>query len=142
MVSVAKARFVRISPRKVRYVIDHIRGKDVFQAITILSGAPRRASVIIRKLLDSAVDAAEKNSHLHAQDLYVSKVMADGGPTMKRFRAMSMGRAGVIRKRMSHICLELDIKKNVTPKAPATSAKGQAKKAPVKAVGKKLVGAK
>ena len=93
-----------------RYVIDLIRQKNVVQAQAILSGAPRRASGILQKLLKQALDAAEKNSQIKAQYLFVSKVLADGGPTMKRFRAASMGRASVIRKRTSHIYLELDTK--------------------------------
>ena len=153
MISKASARFVRISPRKVRYVIDHIRSKSVAEAQSILNGAPRRAGEIIRKLLNAAVDAAQKNSQVGAQHLFVSKVMADGGPTMKRFRAATMGRASIIRKRLSHIYLELDAKKGFVPQAPAgKTAKKTAvtKAAPVaapakaktKASEKKLAGAK
>lgn len=136
VVSRAVARFVRISPRKVRYVIDLIREKSVPQAIGILNGSPRRATGILQKLLHSALDAAEKNKHLKASQLFISKVTADGGPTMKRFRAASMGRAGVIRKRTSHICLEL----NQLKKSPAVTTSAE----PVlkKKTSKKLVGAK
>ena len=108
MISQACVNFVRISPRKVRYVLDHIRGKSVTQARAILFGSPRRGAGIVSKLLDQALDAAEKNSQVKAPELKISKVLADGGPSMKRFRAMSMGRAGRIRKRTSHIILELD----------------------------------
>ena len=115
MISTATARFVRISPRKVRYVLDLIRKKSVAQAQAILNGAPRRAAGIVHKLLNSALDAAEKNSQIHPRSLFVSKLTADGGPMMKRFRAGSMGRAMVIRKRTSHIHLELDLLKGVKP---------------------------
>lgn len=153
MISQASARFVRISPRKVRYVIDHIRSKTVEEAQGILNGSPRRAGDIIRKLLNQAVDAAQKNSQVAAQHLFISKVMADGGPTMKRFRAASMGRASVIRKRMSHIYLELDAQKGFVPQAPAGKTAKKAvvtKTAPVaapakaktKVSNKKLAGAK
>lgn len=155
MIAKASVTFIRISPRKVRYVIDLIRAKSVRQAQAILNGSPRRGSDIIRKLLDQAVDAAEKNSQVHANDLVISKVTADGGPTMKRFRAASMGRAGVIRKRTSHIHLELDLAKSrqgVTPVKPAAkpsaeskkpaAAQGAKKTAAAKKPAKKLVGAK
>ena len=125
MVSKAVVDFVRISPRKVRYVIDMIRAKSVSQAQAILNGSPRRAGGILRKLLNQAVDAAAKNSNADSRNLYVSKVLADGGPTMRRFRAASMGRASIIRKRTSHIYLELDnLKKQqvFAPKSPAVEA--------------------
>ena len=111
MISKASASFVRISPRKVRYVIDMIRHKSVPQAVGILNGSPRRAGEIVRKLLDAAIDAAQKNSQMRPENLVVSKVTADGGPSMKRFRAASMGRASSIIKRTSHIQLELDLTK-------------------------------
>lgn len=140
MISKARASFVRISPRKVRYVIDQIRAKTVPQAQGILAGSPRRAGEIVRKLLNQAVDAAVKNSHANEASLFISAVYADGGPTMKRFRAMSMGRAGVIRKRTSHIYLELDSKQPVpaakTPVKPVKAAAAGKKR------DKKLVGAK
>ncbi len=126
MISKASITYARIAPRKVRYVIDLIRKKGVPQAQGILNGSPRRAADIIRKLLDAAVDAAEKNSKVAPSDLFVSKVLADGGPMMKRFRAMSMGRAGVIRKRTSHIELELSL----TNKAVLNAAKAQVQAEP------------
>lgn len=153
MISKAAAKFVRISPRKVRYVIDLIRSKTVPQAQGILNGSPRRAGEIIQKLLNQAIDAAEKNSQVSAKDLIVSKITADGGPSMKRFRAASMGRASTIVKRTSHIQLELDLsrraaiqatqKKAVKAAPSKTAPDSQAgKKAVKKTVHKKLVGAK
>lgn len=155
MISKASASYVRISPRKVRYVIDLIRTKSVSQAHAILNGSPRRAADIVRKLLIQAVDAAEKNSQVESAKLVVSKVLADGGPTMRRFRAASMGRASIIRKRTSHIQLELDLAKKFAnaPLKPVVAEKPQAKvkeagaakprKTAVKKVNqKKLVGAK
>lgn len=124
MISKASATFVRISPRKVRYVIDLIRAKTVNQAQAILNGSPRRAGGILQKLLAQALDAAEKNSQLHAKDLVVSKVLADGGPSMKRFRAATMGRANHIKKRTSHIQIELDLakKRQGLPAKPAVKS--------------------
>ena len=146
MISKASASFVRISPRKVRYVIDLIRAKSVTQAQSILAGSPRRAGGILQKLLEQAVDAAQKNSQVALQDLMVSKVLADGGPSMKRFRAATMGRANKIKKRTSHIQIELDLAKRGVA-MPAKTAPTK-KAAPVvdlkakKAGSKKLVGAK
>lgn len=152
MISKASVSFVRIAPRKVRYVIDLVRKKSVPQAHAILNGSPRRAADIIRKLLNQAVDAAEKNVHANPADLFVSKILADGGPSMKRFRAATMGRANRIKKRTSHIQLELDMKKGVAVAPPVKAAsKTSVKKAPAsaapakktaKAGAKKLVGAK
>ncbi len=153
MISKASVSFTRIAPRKVRYVIDLIRKKSVPQAHAILNGSPRRASGIVRKLLDQAIDAAQKNMNIAATDLMVSKILADGGPSMKRFRAATMGRANRIKKRTSHIQLELDLlKQGVAVPAkpqPKTAKKTEAPAAPVKkaaknvkSTNKKLVGAK
>jgi large subunit ribosomal protein L22 len=147
MISKASVKFVRISPRKVRYVIDQIRRKSVLQAQAILNGSPRRAGEIVRKLLNQAVDAAQKNSQVSAESLVVSTVMADGGPTMKRFRAASMGRASVIRKRTSHIYLELGLARGAQKPMPpkVKNVKETSKtvvKAPVKKAAKKMAGAK
>ena len=153
MVSKSSVSFVRISPRKVRYVIDLIRAKFVSQAQAILNGSPRRAREIVQKLLDQAVNAAMRNSQIDAKDLVVSKILADGGPSMKRFRAATMGRANRIKKRTSHVQLELDLtKKGMMTKAKTTAKDTKSKtvslpapaaqKKEKKAVNKKLVGAK
>jgi large subunit ribosomal protein L22 len=151
MISRASVEFVRISPRKVRYVIDLIRAKSVPQAQAILNGSPRRAGDIVRKLLNQAVDAAEKNSQVAAGNLVVSKVLADGGSSMKRFRAASMGRASSFKKRTSHIQIELDLAKKVQsahPVSPRRQGGAKATEAPApkkksaKATNKKTVGAK
>ncbi len=152
MISKASASFVRIAPRKVRYVIDKIRSKSVRDAQTILSGSPRRAGEILVKLLGQAVDAAKKNSQIEAEHLIVSKVLADGGPSMRRFRAASMGRAGMFRKRTSHITIELDLAKKGQPAPLKTPARAQAapkvseaaatKKKTSKPAPKKTVGAR
>lgn len=151
MISKASVEFVRISPRKVRYVIDLIRAKSVPQAHAILNGSPRRAGDIVRKLLNQAVDAAEKNSQVSAGNLVVSKVLADGGSSMKRFRAASMGRASSFKKRTSHIQIELDLAKKIQPAHPAAPRRQSAakategtapKKKSAKVMNKKTVGAK
>ena len=103
----ARARYVRHAPRKARLVIDHIRGKDVDQARAILMTTPRAASRDVLKLLDSAIANAENNHDLVADDLKVGKAYVDEGPTLKRYRPRALGRATRIRKRTSHMTIEL-----------------------------------
>lgn len=99
----AIARYVRISPRKARLVIDLIRGKEVGEAISILRHTPKAASPIIEKVLKSAVANAEHNYSLDPDSLVISEAYVDPGPTMKRFRPRAQGRASRINKRTSHI---------------------------------------
>jgi ribosomal protein L22 len=103
----ARARYVHHAPRKARLVIDHIRGKDVDKARAILLTTPRAASRDVLKLLDSAIANAENNHDLVADDLRVGKAYVDEGPTLKRFRPRALGRATRIRKRTSHMTIEL-----------------------------------
>ena len=104
----AIARYVRISSRKVRIVIDLIRGKSVREAEAILRYTPKAATEPVLKLLNSAVANAENNLELSRDDLYVAEVYANQGPTLMRFRARARGRASRIRKRTSHITIVLD----------------------------------
>lgn len=101
----AIARTVRIAPRKVRLVVDLIRGKQVGEAIAILRLTPRSASPVVEKLLKSAIANAEHNYDMDINNLVVSEVFVDEGPTMKRFRPRAQGRASQINKRTSHITL-------------------------------------
>jgi ribosomal protein L22 len=103
----ARARYVRTAPRKARLVIDHIRGKSVDDARAILLHTPRAASRDVLKLLDSAVANAENNHELVADELKIGRVYVDEGPTIKRYRARALGRATRIRKRTSHMTIEL-----------------------------------
>ena len=104
----AIARYVRISSRKVKTVIDLIRGKQVAEAKAILMTTPKAATEPVMKLLNSAIANAENNKDLAADMLYVAEVFADMGPTLKRFRPRAQGRASRIRKRTSHITIILD----------------------------------
>lgn len=104
----AHARYVRISSRKVKIVIDLIRGKSVAEAQGILQFTPKAASAVVEKLLNSAVANAENNLELSRDNLYVAEVYANQGPTLKRFRPRAQGRATRIRKRTSHITIVLD----------------------------------
>lgn len=99
----AVAKYIRISPRKVRQVVDLIRGKEVSQALAILKFSPQRASVPVAKVVKSAAANAEHNFEMNRDDLYVAAAYVDQGPTLKRFQARAMGRADVLRKRTSHI---------------------------------------
>ena len=104
----AVAKYVRISSRKVKVVIDLIRGKKVMDAKAILMHTPKAATEPVEKLLDSAIANAENNLELAKDNLYVAEVYADQGPTLKRFRPRAQGRASRIHKRTSHITIILD----------------------------------
>ena len=104
----ATARYVRISSRKVKIMIDMIRGKKVGEALSILEYTPKSASEPVSKLLKSAVANAENNLGMDTGNLYVAEVYANQGPTLKRLRARAQGRANRIRKRTSHIHIVLD----------------------------------
>ena len=106
----ARARFLRIAPRKARLAIDLIRGKNVQEAQSILKLMPQKATVDIEKVLNSAVANAEHNHEMDTGNLYVSQAFVDEGPTLRRFRPRAMGRATRIRKRTSHITIILDEK--------------------------------
>lgn len=99
----AIARYIRMSPFKVRRVLDQIRGRSYREALIILEFMPYRACEPIIKVLRSAVANAENNQGLDPTDLYISKAFADGGPTLKRYRPRAQGRAYQIRKRTCHI---------------------------------------
>ncbi len=103
----ARARYVRGSARKARLVCDHIRGKPVPEARALLAFAPRGAARDWEKLLNSAIANAENNHELVADELRVTAVYADEGPTIKRFKPRAMGRATPILKRTSHLTIEL-----------------------------------
>ena len=96
-------RYVRIAPRKARLVVDLIRGQEVPQALAVLKYTPRSAARVVEKVLRSAVANAEQKEMGDTDEMWVSKAYVDGGPTYKRFRARSMGRANSIHKRTSHI---------------------------------------
>ena len=103
----ARARYVRGSARKARLVCDHIRGKSVVEARSILEFAPRAAAQDWKKLLESAVASAEHDHELVGDELRVAEAYADEGPTLRRFRPRAMGRATRIRKRTAHLTITL-----------------------------------
>ena len=103
----AQAKWVRTSARKARVVLDHIRGRSVPEARTILAFTPRAAARDIEKVLRSAVANAEANHGLDGDDLVVELAYADEGPTLKRWKPRARGRVNRIRKRMCHVTLVL-----------------------------------
>ncbi len=105
---IAKLRYLRITPRKVRLVTDLIRGKTVEQAQHILNFTIKRTSGPLLKLLKSAIANAKNNFHLDEANLYISKILVDEGPKNKRFLARARGRADQIEKKSSHITIALD----------------------------------
>lgn len=107
----AVARYIRISPYKVRVVLDLIRGKDVNEAVAILDNVSKAGALPIKKVVLSAAANAEHNLQMNAADLYVAECYADQGPTLKRMQPMGHGRGFRILKRTSHITVILDARK-------------------------------
>lgn len=101
----AVARHIRIAPRKIRIVVDLIRGKSVGEAFAILKFTPKVGADVVRKVLMSAVANAEHNYDMNVDDLYVSEGFVDQGPTLKRIHPRSRGQAFKILKRSSHVTL-------------------------------------
>lgn len=106
----AVAKYVRVSPSKVRVVLDVIRGKDYAEAVAILKNIANTSAEAVLKVVESAGANAENNLGLNKADLYVAETYADGGQTLKRFQPVSKGRAHSILKRTSHITVILDVK--------------------------------
>jgi large subunit ribosomal protein L22 len=104
----AKARYIKVSPRKTRNVADNIRSRPVEDALNILKFTPKKPARELYKVLYAAVSNAENTSSLDVDSLFVKAVKIDEGPTMKRIRPRAMGRATRILKRTSHITLVLD----------------------------------
>jgi large subunit ribosomal protein L22 len=104
----AVAKYIRISPTKVRLLVNLIRGKSVRDAKAIIETTPKAASEPVLKLLNSAVANAENNLELNRDNLYVAETYVDQGPTLKRYQAGSRGRAMPQLKRSSHITIILD----------------------------------
>ena len=104
----AQLRFLPISAQKVRLVVDLVRGKDAVQAQDMLRFMTQRSAEPVLKLLNSAIANAEENFGISRDDLFVAKIHADEGPTLKRFRPRAQGRASRIRKRSSHLTVVLD----------------------------------
>jgi large subunit ribosomal protein L22 len=103
----ASARYVRVAPRKARLIADQVRGMHIEKARALLEFSPRGAAQDISKLLESAASNAENNHDLIADEMLISEITVDEGPTLRRFRPRAMGRASRINKRTCHIAVAL-----------------------------------
>ncbi|TML65739.1 MAG: 50S ribosomal protein L22 [Actinobacteria bacterium] len=129
----AEAKWVRSSPRKARLVVEHIRGRTVPEARTVLAFSERAVAREVEKVLRSAVANAEANHGLVGDDLVVSAAYVDEGPTIKRWRPRARGRVARIRKRTCHITVKLRTvaeRPRSEPAAPAEEKPKRAKRAP------------
>ena len=99
----ATAKYIRVSPRKMKFICDMVRGKELEEALAILKFSPQKGARELRKVVASASANAENNFGMNKDKLYIAKVNADQGPTLKRFRPRAQGRAFQILKRTSHI---------------------------------------
>ena len=106
--AIARATYVRVTPMKARRVIDIVRGLPAKEALSVLKFAPQAASEPVAKVLASAIANAENNFQLDPDTLVISRAFVDEGPTLKRFRPRAQGRAFRIRKRTSHITIEVE----------------------------------
>ncbi len=141
----ASLQHYRQSPRKVRLVANLVKGKKIDRALSELDVLPKRASLVVKKLINSATANAKENSKIDADNLVIDNVTVDKGRILKRFRARARGSASPIRKRTSHITLTLKeavvkVEEAKDEKKPATKKVAPAKdkaKTPVKAEAKK-----
>ncbi|HPC84963.1 MAG TPA: 50S ribosomal protein L22 [Smithellaceae bacterium] len=104
----AVAKYIRMSPQKVRLVVDLVRGKTVQEARNILRYTRKYSAGIVAKVLQSAVANAAQNPNIDENTLYVKEIFVDQGPSLKRWRARAQGRAAGIKKRTSHITVVVD----------------------------------
>jgi len=101
----AVERYLRMSPRKIRYVTDMIKSKSIEDAIDILSLTPKAAAIVVKKAIQSAVANATENHKMKEEDLFISRIFVNEGPTLKRFKPRARGRATRIRKRTAHLSI-------------------------------------
>jgi large subunit ribosomal protein L22 len=114
----AKAKYVRIAPRKARLVADEVRGKSYPEAVSILRFTNKKGAKVIGDVIESAAANAEHNMDTDPEELFVREIRVDEGPTIKRYQARAMGRATMIRKRTSHIAVELGAPVGVSVDTP------------------------
>jgi large subunit ribosomal protein L22 len=127
MIAKAEAKYIRLSPKKARLVLDLVKGKTVEEAVYILDSINKRARGPIRKVVNSAFANLNQNrtEKFLSKDVYISTIKADSGPYLMRYRAATMGRATPIRHRTSHIRVELE---EIVKEKPKTKTKTQKKK--------------
>jgi len=115
MIAKAKSKYLRISPQKIRLIIALLKGMNTEKALAVLKSMNKKGAFYLEKVLRSAI-ANAKNKGFKEDKLFISKVTADPGPVLKRYRAASFGRATTIRKRTSHVLIELDTKEETLSK--------------------------
>lgn len=120
----ATAKYVRMSPGKLKPVTDLVRGKDLNEALTILKFTSGKGAELVEKVVQSAAANAENNHDMNPDELYVAEIYANQGPTMKRFRAGAQGRASMILKRTSHIAVTLRSREDAEQKVEGGSPDG------------------
>ena len=120
----AVAKFLRMSPSKLKPVTDLVRGKDLDEALTILKFTPGKGSALVEKVVQSAAANAENNHEMTVDDLYVAEINANQGPTLKRYRAGAQGRASMILKRTTHLYVVLKERSAVNTKVKGGSPNG------------------
>ena len=120
----AVAKYVRMSPSKLKPVTDLVRGKDLNEALTILKFTSGKGAELVEKVVQSAAANAENNHDMNPDELYVAEIYANQGPTMKRFRAGAQGRASMILKRTSHIAVTLRSREDAEQKVEGGSPDG------------------
>lgn len=120
----ATAKYVRMSPSKLKPVTDLVRGKDLNEALTILKFTSGKGAELVEKVVQSAAANAENNHDMNPDELYVAEIYANQGPTMKRFRAGARGGASMILKRTSHIAVTLRSREDAEQKVEGGSPDG------------------
>jgi large subunit ribosomal protein L22 len=138
MITRAFERFIKISPKKLRLVVPLVKEKTVDEALATLFHTNKKGAALLKGVIESALHNAKRipEKDFYEEELYISRVAVDQGPALRRFRAMSLGRAGTIRKRTSHILIELDAPRR-TPDEMQKKAKSRAsRKAKTAAAGK------
>ena len=120
----ATAKYVRMSPSKLKPVTVLVRGKDLNEALTILKFTSGKGAELVEKVVQSAAANAENNHDMTPDELYVAEIYANQGPTMKRFRACAQGRASMILKRTSHIAVTLRSREDAEHKVEGRSPDG------------------
>ncbi|MDP2923913.1 MAG: 50S ribosomal protein L22 [Candidatus Omnitrophota bacterium] len=116
MIAKAEAKYVKISSSKAKLVVDLIKGMAAKKAMSILENVNKKAAYLLQKVLKSAISNA-KNKGYEEDKLFISKIVANPGPMLKRYRSATFGRATTIRKRTSHLLVELDTTEKIIEKA-------------------------
>ena len=132
MIAKAKTRFIRVSPKKMRLLVDMVRGRSVHEAVAYLGASNKGTKRYLLETINSAYRNVKKDLNLTEEQVVISRITVDHGPRLSRYRSMSMGRAGVILHRLSHLNIELDrkagdLKAKVQAKGPKEAVKEKVK---------------